>query len=187
MNDTPASLLERLRQPEPADAWERFVKLYTPLLCHWAQRLGLRRNEADDLVQDVFAILVQKLPQFCYDPQQRFRAWLWTILRNKHRERRRQQAGTGPVSDALLAELAVADETEAMSEAEYRQYLVRRAVQLMQNEFQPTTWKSFWELVVNDRPGAEVAQELGLSLDAVYAAKSRVLRRLRQELDGLLG
>ncbi len=79
-----------------------------------------------------------------------------------------------------------AEEGEAIGEAEYREYLVRRALELMQAEFQPTTWKAFWECVTANRPAAEVAGELGLTVDAVYAAKSRVLRRLREELEGLL-
>jgi RNA polymerase sigma-70 factor (ECF subfamily) len=80
----------------------------------------------------------------------------------------------------------VPDAAEAVWEAEYRQHLVGQAVRLMQGDFQPATWKACWGLVVEGRPVAEVAAELGLTLDAVYAARSRVLRRLRQELAGLL-
>jgi hypothetical protein len=87
---TPASLLERLRRPDEQPAWERFAKLYTPLLCHWAQRLGLNGPEVDDLVQDTFIVLVQKLPEFRYDPRKSFRAWLWTVLANKLHDRRRR-------------------------------------------------------------------------------------------------
>jgi RNA polymerase sigma-70 factor (ECF subfamily) len=74
----------------------------------------------------------------------------------------------------------------AFEEAEYRQHLARRALELMQAEFPPATWKACWEVVVAGRPAAEVAAELAISIDSVYAAKSRVLRRLRQELAGLL-
>ena len=77
-------------------------------------------------------------------------------------------------------------ETDPFDEVEYRQQLVRRALQIMQAEFETTTWKACWEFVVSGRPAAEVAAELGVSVDVVYGAKSRVLRRLRQELDGLL-
>jgi RNA polymerase sigma-70 factor (ECF subfamily) len=187
MKDTPVSLLERLRQPGEQAAWDRFVQLYTPLLLHWANRLGLHDQAARDLVQDVFTVLVEKLPEFRYDPHKRFRAWLWTVTANKCRERRRRPAL--PVTQAeegQLEELPGPDTTEAVSEAEYRRYLMQRALQLMQTEFQPTTWQAFWECVVADRPAAEVAAALGLSIDAVYTAKSRVLRRLRQELAGLL-
>ena len=87
--------------------------------------------------------------------------------------------------EAALLEQAGPDGIEAFREAEYRQYLVNRALQLMRAEFQPTTWGACWEQVVDGRPAAEVAARFGISPDAVYAATYRILRRLRQELDGL--
>jgi RNA polymerase sigma-70 factor (ECF subfamily) len=187
MHTTPASLLERLRQPDQPHAWDRFVALYTPLLYHWARRMGLASAEAADLVQEVFTILVQKLPEFRYEPTRRFRGWLWTVTRNKWRELQRKRRV--PVTDAAaadLADLAGDDHVDAFAETEYRQHIAGRALQLMQAEFQPTTWKACWEQVVAGRPAAEVAQELGITVNAAHLAKSRVLRRLRQELDGLL-
>src|SRR5439155_1319256 len=83
MNDTPVSLLQRLRHADDEAAWKQFVRLYAPLLYHWARRrMGLQCQDAADLVQDVFVILVRKLPEFAYDPRQRFRGWLWTVARN---------------------------------------------------------------------------------------------------------
>jgi RNA polymerase sigma-70 factor (ECF subfamily) len=187
MNTTSPSLLERLRSPDEQTAWERFVQLYTPLLCHWAHRLGLRGQDADDLVQDVFTILVQRLPEFQHDPQKRFRGWLWTITLNKWRERQRRRPPPALVADsALQADLLSPDGTPAVDEAEYQQYLIKRALELMQAEFQPATWKAFWECLVGNRTAADVAAELGITENAVYLAKGRVLRRLRQELQGLL-
>jgi RNA polymerase sigma-70 factor (ECF subfamily) len=188
MHVTPVTLLERLRRPNEQAAWERFVHLYTPLLSLWAHRLGLHGPDADDLLQDVFSLLVRKLPEFRYDPKQRFRGWLWTITLNKARDRLRRRP-----ADAVLADNDVLDRLpsgedpgEALDEEEYRSYLVGRALDLMQAEFQPTTWKAFWESTAAERPAADVAAELGISVGAVYTAKSRVLRRLRQELQGLL-
>jgi RNA polymerase sigma-70 factor (ECF subfamily) len=187
MNSTPVSLLERLKRPEEQAGWDRFVHLYTPLLSHWAARLGLRGQDADDLVQDVFTLLVQKLPEFRHDPQKRFRGWLWTITLNKWRDRRRRQApGASSLEEADLATLGTPDPAEEISEEEYRRYLVRRALEVMQAEFQPSTWQAFWEFVVCERPAAEVASQFGLSENAVYLARGRVLRRLRIELEGLL-
>ena len=102
-------------------------------------------------------------------------------------ERKRGRAkSVAQVENDVLAELPGREETAPLGEVEYREYLVRRALELMQREFQPATWKAFWECVTADRPAAEVAAELGLTVAAVYAAKSRVLRRLRQDLEGLL-
>jgi RNA polymerase sigma-70 factor (ECF subfamily) len=185
MTTTPISLLDRVRRPGEQQAWVRFVEMYTPLLFYWARRLGLQEQDAADLVQDVFTVLVHKLPEFVYDRDRSFRGWLRTILHNRWRDLRRRQAAAPPQEPAG-SNLAVPSDTDALGEEEYRRLLVGRALELMQSEFQTNTWKACWEVVVCDRPAADVAAELGISLDSVYAAKSRVLRRLRKELAGLL-
>src|SRR5437764_916337 len=92
MDTTPSSLLEVLRRSPSEAHWGRFVEVYTPLLFAWANRLGLTGQDAADLVQDVFVVLVKQLPAFDYDAQKSFRAWLKTILLNLWRKRRRKQA-----------------------------------------------------------------------------------------------
>jgi RNA polymerase sigma-70 factor (ECF subfamily) len=182
--DTPASLLERLRGPGDRGAWARFVELYTPLLLGWAQRLGLQDADAADLVQEVFVLLLRKLPAFTYDRGLRFRGWLWTVVRNHWATlRRRAPAPPGGLDGEPAAE---DDGLQALEEEEYRGYLVSRALRLMKAEFQPATWQAFWQTAAAGRPAADVAAELGLTVAAVYTARSRVLRRLRQDLRGLL-
>jgi RNA polymerase sigma-70 factor (ECF subfamily) len=185
MHTTPVSLLEQLRQPDRQAAWDRFVELYTPLLFYWARRGGLQDPDAADLAQDVFAVLLQKLPEFAYDRQRSFRAWLGTVTLNKWRERHRRRLPL-EADDTALAEVTIPDDAEAFWEADYQQQLAVRALEVMRAEFRPATWQACWQLVVDGRPGAEVAADLGLTRGAVYAAKARVLRRLRQELEGLL-
>jgi RNA polymerase sigma-70 factor (ECF subfamily) len=187
MFTTPPSLLERMRDDPTRQAWQHFVDLYTPLLFAWARRLGLSEHDAADLIQDIFTILVEKLPGFRYDPARSFRAWLKTILLNRWRNYCRQRslaraAGTPPD----LADVAAPDDVPFFEEQEYRNALVSRALALMQAEFQTTTWRACWEFVVQGRPAADVAAELGITPNAVYLAKGRVLRRLREQLDGLL-
>jgi RNA polymerase sigma-70 factor (ECF subfamily) len=187
MNTTSFSLLERLRLPDAAEAWQRFVHLYTPLLYYWARGAGLPSDDAADLVQDVLVVLVQKLPEFAYDPGQSFRGWMRTIALNKWRERcRRYNSQPDKGGDTGLSGVSEVDSAAAFDESEYREHLVRQALSIMQADFEPTTWKACWEVVVSSRRAAEVATELGVSVDVVYSAKSRVLRRLREELDGLL-
>ena len=183
MHTTPISLLERLRQPSEEAAWGRFVELYTPLLYSWTRRLGLQDSDCADLVQEVFTVLVGKMPQFRYDPDKSFRAWLWTVLYNKWRSSRRRQ------TEASLEDVVDPHDPDgagSLEEAEYRRQLVSRALQLMRTDFEPTTWTACWQFVVGGRPAAQVAAELGISPNAVYIAKCRVLRRLRKELDGLI-
>lgn len=180
---TPPSLLDRLRRPDPA-AWERFVALYAPLLRAWARRLGADGADADDLVQDVLAALVRALPDFRYDPGRRFRGWLWTVTANRWRETRRR-AGPDRGGEGV-PEVALPDPAEAVDDAEYRRYLVGRALRVMRADFAPDQWQAFWESAVDGLPAADIAARRGISVAAVYAAKARVLRRLREEFAGLL-
>jgi RNA polymerase sigma-70 factor, ECF subfamily len=187
MDSTSATLLHRLRQPTNQAAWDRFVRLYTPLLFYWARKTGLPEADAADLVQDVFLVLVNKLPQFEHDQEKSFRAWLRTVLMNtwRNRVRKRKQPDIG-LDERMHQPVAVAEGLLQLEEAEYREHLVARAIELMQTEFEPATWQACWALAVEARPAAEVARELGLTVNAVYLAKSRVLARLRRELAGLL-
>jgi RNA polymerase sigma-70 factor, ECF subfamily len=186
MYTTLPSLLERIAADPNREAWQQFVDLYTPLLFGWTRRLGLPEHDASDLVQDIFTVLVEKLPAFRYDPQQSFRAWLRTVLLNRWRNRCRQRSYQTTPGGADLEDVPGRPDPYFFEEEEYRQALVSRALALMQAEFQPVTWKACWEFVVRDRPAAEVAAELGITVNAVYLAKSRVLRRLREQLHGLL-
>jgi RNA polymerase sigma-70 factor (ECF subfamily) len=185
--ETSTSLLERLRQPGQEQAWARFVELYTPLLYGWTRRAGMQHQDGIDLVQDVFVILVGKLPEFKYDHERSFRAWLKTLLLNRRRDlMRRRAARPAEVGNAELDGLAESASNELFEETEYRKHVVGRALLLIQPEFTETTWKAWTEHGVAGRPAVEVARELGLSAGAVFTAKSRVLASLRRELDGLL-
>jgi RNA polymerase sigma-70 factor, ECF subfamily len=156
------------------------VHLYTPLLFAWARRCRETEHDAADLVQEVFAVLVQTLPAFRYDRSGKFRGWLRTLMMNKLRDRKRRQARSDKALDKLrhLVELS---EAEAFWETDYRRAVARRALHLMQADFAPATWKACWETVAEGRAPAELARELGISENAVYIAKHRVLQRLRHE------
>jgi RNA polymerase sigma-70 factor (ECF subfamily) len=182
LNSTHASLLERLRHPEAAEAWEQFVRLYTPLLLHWARKLGLPDQDAADLVQDVLLVLVRKLPEFGYQPGRTFRGWLRTVLMNKWRDRP-HRGNPAPLDSDVQPQSPAEDNLE---EREYRLFVLGQALRIMSADFELTTWQACWETVVMDRAAAEVAAELGITANAVYLAKARVLARLRQDLAGML-
>jgi RNA polymerase sigma-70 factor (ECF subfamily) len=183
--ETPATLLERLRGSADPEAWERFVALYAPLIYSWARRAGLQDADACDLVQEVLVTLVRALPTFTYDRHKSFRRWLRSVTLNKWRDRRRR-AGLPLVGEVVPLDEVPGPEGEAFWEEEYRQRLAHRALEVMRTDFQPTTWRAFWEHAVGGRPAPEVAAELGLTPGAVYAAKLRVLERLRRELTDML-
>jgi RNA polymerase sigma-70 factor (ECF subfamily) len=185
MQSTPLSLLERLRRPDDRAAWSQFVRLYTPLLYHWARGTGLSEAHAADLLQDVFTTLLQELPRFEYQPGKSFRAWIRTILLNRWRTLQRQRSPRPVPPEQLDGRPGVAD-PDLPGEAEERRELVRRALTLIEGDFAPATWRAFREYVLADRPAEDVARELGLTVNAVYLARARVLRRLREQLTGLV-
>ena len=142
MDKTPHSLLEKLRKPAADAAWTRFVHLYTPVIFSWANRAGLQEADAADLVQETFALLVQKLPEFQHNHTGSFRAWLRAVAMNKLRDwkRRAALAAVVPLGDGSLAD--VESKAEDYWETEFRAELTRRALELIKTDFAPTTWKA---------------------------------------------
>lgn len=186
---TSPSLLARARQRD-AMAWRELVDLYAPLVAHWCRRCGLDANDAADCMQDVFASVAMTLD--CYEPRAAsgtFRAWLWTISRNKVRDlirkKSRHPSATGG-STAWQALANVPAESEIPDAeptgAEQLNELVRRGVEQVRGEFESQTWQAFWRTAIDGIPTAVVAAELGVTPAAIRQSRSRVLRRLRQQL-----
>jgi RNA polymerase sigma-70 factor (ECF subfamily) len=146
----------------------------------------------DDLVQDVLSVLVRELPRFDYEPERgRFRGWLRAILANRlrafYRSRQSQPIATGASDFVQMAE-QLEDPHSDLSQLwnlEHDRHVSRRLLDLIKPEFKPTTWQAFQRLALDGIKPAEVAKELGISRNAVFIAKSRVMRRLRQEMQGL--
>ena len=189
-----SSLLERLRQ-EDGTAWTRLTDLYGPLVYAWSRRAGLVPADAADITQEVFVAVSRKIKTFRRDmPGSTFHGWIGTITRNKIRDHFRRCA-TQPLakggSDALrwMQDLADMDDDSVGSDRPTtadRRALLERATQLVRAEFEERTWQAFWLTAVENRSPINAAQELSISVNAVYKARSRVLRRLRDELEGLL-
>jgi RNA polymerase sigma-70 factor (ECF subfamily) len=185
MHETPVSLLERLYRSPDESHWERFVALFTPILARWSHRLGVPAADTEDLLQEVFTLLFRKLPEFHYDPSKSFRAWLWTVFHHQTIAWRKRQTRELPLTVKQLEALESPDSVSEASEAEYRRALIARILQIIQKDFPPQTWQVFWELAVKGRPGVDVAKQFGLTANAVYLIRGRVLSRLRQELADL--
>ncbi len=168
-------------------AWTRFVELYTPLMCHWARKIGVPNQDVDDFVQDVFTVLVKDLPVFDYDQARRFRGWLWTVTINKWNERQRKfKVPSRSVELTTDPPDSRPDPSDEMIDSEYRTMIIRQASQLISRDFEPETWSAFCQFMIDDKPAREVARALQMSENAVYLAKARVLRRLREELSGII-
>ena len=176
IHTTPPTLLERLRKTDDEAAWSRLVQLYTPLLFYWVRRCGESEHDAADLVQEVFVILLRTLPTFQYDRNGKFRAWL---ARSCSTACATVNGGRPEVEKVLgegAPEPAAADNVEEFWEKEYQAELARRALELMQTDFAPATWMACWETVVEGRSTEDVARELGISENAVYLSRCRVLQ-----------
>jgi RNA polymerase sigma-70 factor, ECF subfamily len=185
MHETSKTLLEKLRDPQDAGAWQRFVELYVPLLFYWARQLPLKGAGPEDLVQDILLKLVQKLPEFKYDRERgSFRNWLQTLCQNHWRDHWRKPANrVRHVGAATLEAVEVPDlGLERFWNEDYYGLLVAETFKILETEFDSTTRTAFAEVVLNGRPVNEVARQLGLAPNAVSVRKFRVLQRLRQEL-----
>jgi RNA polymerase sigma-70 factor (ECF subfamily) len=182
---TRASLLARLDDPEDRLAWQQFVDLYGSLVYGFARQRGLQDADAADLTQEVLLAIAQTAGHWRYDPQRgSFRGWLYGITRNKIAQflhsRQSQPVGSGDTSMQQRLAEEPEPESEAIWEREYQQHLFRLAAAQIQKHFSSTTWKAFWRTAVEGAGGAAVAAELGLSVGAVYVARSRVLARLTE-------
>ncbi|HEX3148869.1 MAG TPA: RNA polymerase sigma factor [Gemmataceae bacterium] len=184
---TSLSLLQRVRDQDRT-AWERFVHLYEPVVRRWCERAGLQPSDAADLTQDLFHTVLTRLDTFRHDqPGASFRGWLWTITRNRVALHFRKQAAQPRPAGGDSAFLDLATPTDdSTAPPESKAEVVRRALELIRPEFEPATWQAFWKVQVEDQPVAATAAALGLSANAVYKARARVLRRLRDEFGELI-
>jgi RNA polymerase sigma-70 factor (ECF subfamily) len=184
MLTTAGSLLDQLRRPDHPDAWPRFVRLYTPLLLHWAAAHGLQDADAADVAQDVLLKLRHRLAGYRRGPGQTFRGWLYRLVANQcHDFRRRKATRPLPAADGLGDAPAPADDPD---EREYRVFVVREALGLVRPRFTDRAWAMFTAAKVDGRPAADVAKEFDTTPAAIHIACSRVMAALRGELDGML-
>ncbi|QDS97447.1 RNA polymerase sigma factor [Adhaeretor mobilis] len=190
-----STLLVRLRQQEP-DAWLRLTKLFGPVVYGWCRGANLKPADAADVTQEVFRSVTMGLAKFRRDrPGDTFRGWISTIARNRIRDHFRRLANQPQVrggTDFLQQvhnlpdpEAEVSFDGHSSASVESRGVL-QRTLDYVKAEFESNTWQAFLLTTVEQMSPADVAGKLGISVNAVYKAKSRVLRRLREELDGLV-
>jgi RNA polymerase sigma-70 factor (ECF subfamily) len=188
---TPLSLLERVRANDPA-AWQRLVELYQPLVRWWCVRSGVPADECEDVAQEVFAAATTSIGGFHRDRAgDTFRGWLRGITRNHvllyfRRNRNRPQAEGGSDAWRNLQEVPdLANAPDAEEQAQVGQ-IYRRVLDQVHCEFEERTWQAFWLTAVEGRKPDMLTAELGMTAASIRQAKSRVLRRLKQELGELL-
>ena len=192
--DTPltrASLLVQIRDGTNHSAWKEFVQLYGPVVYGFARKRGLQDADAADLMQDVLRSVSAAIGRLDYDRNQgTFRGWLFTITRNKVfnflSARRIRPRGSGDTATNRLLETHPDGEDGSESwELEYQRRVAALAMERVKGEFQEKTWRAFWLTAVEGVAAGDAARQVGLSPGAVYVAKSRVLARLKEEVESL--
>jgi RNA polymerase sigma-70 factor (ECF subfamily) len=192
VDSTSLSLLIRLKAAGPeATDWQRMQGIYLPLIQRWLRRAPGLRDEADDLAQEVFLVVIRELPRFERRREGSFRAWLRTITENKARtycKRRDRRRTVGMDRTETFLEQMADPESDLAREwdREHDEHVIRKLLAAVQSDFNPTTWEAFRRLSLDGLPAARVAEELRMPENAVLLAKSRVVRRLRQEAGDLL-
>ncbi len=190
--ETSLSLLERLAVAPNDDDWRRLVEIYQPLLRVWMARAGVADSDADDLIQEVLLVVFQDVGRFERRGSGAFRSWLRTILANRMRNHFRsaqyRPAATGDADLARRIDVLESPESDLsrLWDREHDEYVAASLLRRVERDFTPKTWQAFRRHVLERQPATMVAAELGLSLNSVLLAKSRVLKRLRQELTGLI-
>ena len=191
MEATRSSLLIRA-QAGDAGAWQDLCELYRPLIVGWLRRQAVPDGEVDDLVQEIFLAVVRGLPSFSHSGRRgAFRSWLRAIASNYSCDYWKSPARrAAPGDDAAAVALGLLEDPDSLLnrywDEEHDRYVLRCLLELAELEFEPTTVRAFRRVALEGASGSEAAGELGLSLAAVYAARSRVLRRLRELAEGLL-
>ena len=194
---TSRSLIEQLRANDTA-AWERMVHLYSPLVYFWCQKTGLRRQDIPDVFQDVFRSVAQNVQKFQRNRTGSFRGWLRTITKNKatdyFRKMNREPLPAGGTEAKHFIEQFPATngptakeqdsvlDFEANEESRLQRELLKQALANIKPHFLEQTWRAFWMVVMEGRSAHDVADELSMKPGTVRVAKSRVLKRLRQEI-----
>ena len=190
--DTPTrpSLLLRVRDARDEIAWSQFVGIYTPLIFGFCRGRGLAETDASDVAQEVLKAVALALPKFEYDPaRSSFRNWLFTVVRSKLNNHLHAQARRPvPAGETTIQQFVEATPDSAAEDTwrrEYQSHLVRWAADQIRSEFKDATWNAFWRTAILGEDAEKVAHEIGVSINALYIARSRVTGRLKQKIDEL--
>lgn len=183
--ETRLSLLQRIRCSEDQEAWREFVDLYAPVIYRTVRYKGLQDADAHDVTQQVLVSVAKSLEQRPHDPNRaRFRTWLSRVTRNAAlnaiRDLQPHRASGDVAAQRQLLEVADDSLDAWLIDQEFERELFRRAAEQIRDEFEPATWQAFWMTAVEGQKVEEVAAQLRKQVGSIYAARSRVMKRLRE-------
>jgi len=191
-DSTSSHMVSRLRDRD-AEAWLHMVDLYGPLVFYWCRRAKLQQADAADILQNVFAAVSASIDGYQSRAEGTFRGWLWTITQHKINDHFRSTQRHGEATGGTSANVRMAEvptptieyqpsETDDAQDRQEFSAMLHRGLENVKAEFEDRTWKAFWRAAVEGDSTADIAAEMGITANAVRQAKSRVLRRLRDEL-----
>jgi len=186
--DTRLSLLARLHDPSDQEAWREFVEIYRPVILRFAQRKGMQAADGDDIAQVVLTAIAKAVERRKHDPQRaRFRTWLRRVANNailNALTRRRPDRGSGDSAVQSLLDQHASDQgpESDLLQLEYRREVFRWAGRQVRKEFRQDTWDAFLLTSIEGRPVDAVAKELDKNPGAIYAARSRIMRRIQEKV-----
>ncbi|MEZ6129747.1 MAG: sigma-70 family RNA polymerase sigma factor [Planctomycetaceae bacterium] len=190
--ETSLSLLERIRASGDAAGWEQLVELYTPLIRIWIRRYSSSPQEADDVIQDVLAVVVRRLPDFERARPGSFRTWLRTITVNCLRDSWKKQrlrpvvAGGSDFQQVLEQLSDPHSELSRLWNDEHDQHVLQSLLTRLRPTVPDQTWQSFFRVAMTGEAVEAVAADLGITVNSIYIARSRVMAKLRELGRGLI-
>jgi len=186
---TSHSLIARVREDDER-AWSEFVAIYYPMVYRWCRQSGLNPDDSSDISQNVFRALVDGLNSYRHTAASRsFRRWLRGVTRHKLQDFWRVGRTCIVNQNNIDPAEVISDESQLAGEDEEESDLtlaVRRSLEFIRDDVEPQTWQAAWKVLVEEESPADVAQELGMSVNAVYKARARIVRRVREQLCDLL-
>jgi RNA polymerase sigma-70 factor (ECF subfamily) len=186
---TSLTLIDLLRRsPRDVGAWDRFVRRYRPRIYGWCRVRGLQEADAEDVAQDVIAILTRKMARFRYDPSRPFRAWLKTITYHALSDlmaSRSRAIGDRPTPS--LESIAARDDLDRRLDELFDRELLEMAMARVRARVAAPTWDAFRLTTFEGHSGAEASRMLGIPVASVFVAKHRVQKALREEIARLEG
>ncbi len=192
MTDTSVSFLDSLTAERGSNSWREFVDLYAPLIKVWLGTQNVRPQERDDVVQEVMTVVLRRLPEFQRNRTGSFRNWLKTITlfcwQNYRRKNIQKVAAVGG-SDFGEVMGQLEDPESQLSQRwdhEHDQYILSRLLERIRPSVRQSTWDAFRLVTIEGQSPEQASEQLGVSVNAVYVAKSRVLSQLRQLSEGLV-
>ena len=189
--ETRASLVLRVHNPNDQQAWDEFVQIYQPVVYRVARSRGLQEADAQDLVQTVFVSIAGSIGKWtAHDPKVKFRHWLLRVAKNAtiNALTRKPVDQAGAVADVPLEEFEDLNrQSDSLIELEYRRELFIRASEMVRVDFAADTWKAFELTAIQGLSNEDAAQELGKSIGTIYAARSRIMKRLSEAVANLEG